>query len=332
MKVKYRSNKKVVTIGGGTGSYIVLSGLKAFPVEISAIIGMFDDGGSTGVLRRELNVSPPGDIRQCLVALSESDQFLKDLFEFRFSEGFLSGHSIGNIIISALEKNANSITVAIDIISKILNVNHKVIPVTLQGTTLCALVNDGDKIIGQDNINKSRLINLLFNLALVPDVEINAHAQKAIKEADKIVINPGNLYTSIIPNFLVKGMKEALLQSEAKLIYVANLMSENGHTDNLTVLDHLRILSGYISPKNIDYVIYNSAVLDEGLLHICTANNQYLVDLGDQDLKQDLKTEIRFIGEDLIDRKIYKKRKGDKLHRSLIRHKADKLAHIIYEL
>jgi uncharacterized cofD-like protein len=328
MKIKYRSNKKVVTIGGGTGSYIVLSGLKAYPVEISAIIGMFDDGGSTGILRRELSVSPPGDIRQCLVALSESDEFLKDLFEYRFSEGFLSGHSIGNIILSALEKNAGSITVAIDIISKILNVTHKVIPVTLQGTTLCVLVHDGDKIMGQDNINKSCLINLSFNLELVPDVEINAHAQEAIKDADKIVINPGNLYTSIIPNFLVKGMKKALLQSEAKLIYVANLMTENGHTDNLTVLDHLRILSGYIYPKNIDYVIYNSAVLDEELLPICTANNQSLVELGDQDVK----TEIRFIGEDLIDRKIYEKRKGDKLHRSLIRHKADKLANIIYGL
>ncbi|HWR68567.1 MAG TPA: uridine diphosphate-N-acetylglucosamine-binding protein YvcK [Desulfomonilia bacterium] len=323
-----KTMKKIATIGGGTGSYVVLSGLKKHPVVISAIIGMFDDGGSTGVLRRELKVMPPGDLRQCLVALSDSDHLLKDLFDYRFSEGFLSGHSLGNIIISALEKNTGSITGAVDIISKLMNITHNVIPVTLQGTTLCAFMKDGEEVIGQDNINKSFLISHLSKLELVPDVEINAHAQKAIIEADKIVINPGDLYTSIIPHFLVKGMKEALLQSRAKLIYVANLMTINGHTDNLTVGDHRKILTGYIHPRKIDYVVYNTAVPDEGLQHVCKEHNQHPVKLGDHDVGSG----IGFVGEDLIDRKIYEKRRGDKLYRSLIRHNADKLATIIYEL
>jgi uncharacterized cofD-like protein len=253
---------------------------------------------------------------------------LKDLLDYRFSEGFLSGHSLGNIIISAMEKNTGSITGAVDVICKLMNITHNVIPVTLHGTTLCAFMKDGEEVIGQDNINKSFLISHLSKLELVPDVEINARAQKAIIEADKIVINPGDLYTSIIPHFLVKGMKEALLQSQAKLIYVANLMTINGHTDNLTVEDHRKILTGYIHPRKIDYVIYNTAVPDEGLQHVCKEHNQNPVELGDQDVGSG----IKFVGEDLIDRKIYEKRRGDKLYRSLIRHNADKLATIIYDL
>lgn len=323
-----RLNQKCVTIGGGTGSYVVLSGLKSYPIEISAIIGMFDDGGSTGVLRRELHVMPPGDVRQCLVALSEPDHVLKELFEYRFYEGFLSGHSLGNIILSALEKNTGSISEAIDSIRTLLNIPHNVIPVTLSGATLCATMHDGEQIVGQDAINKSSLVNRSFTLGLIPDVEINARAQEAILEADKIVINPGDLYTSIIPNFLVKGMKEALLQSHAMVIYVANLMTMNGHTDNLSVVDHQKILADYIHPKNIDYVIYNSVIPDNGLFHVYNKQNQHPVKLGDTAGASG----IQFIGEELIDRKIYTQRRGDALQRSFIRHNADKLAHILYEL
>lgn len=328
MNVRSGNREKLVTIGGGTGSYVVLSGLKSYPVEISAVIGMFDDGGSTGVLRRELNVLPPGDVRQCLVALSAPGHFLKDLFEYRFSEGFLSGHSLGNIILSVLEKNTGSMSKAIDIVSTSMNLIHDVVPVTLQGTTLCASITGGEQIVGQDNINKSVLINRSFKLELVPEVEINPHARKAIVEADKIIINPGDLYTSIIPNFLVKGMKEALLQSQAKFIYVANLMTTHGHTDNLSVSDHLRIIAGYIHPRHIDSVVYNSAVPDEELFQVYNTHHQHFVELGDQDRE----SKTRFIGADLIDRKIYKKRRGDRLQRSFIRHNAEKLATILYEL
>ena len=268
MKVTPGLKKKVVTIGGGTGSHVVLSGLKVYPVEISAIIGMFDDGGSTGVLRRELKVMPPGDVRQCLVALSDPDHALKELLEYRFYEGFLSGHNVGNIILSALEKHSGSISKAIDIIRSMMSIPHHVIPVTLQEAELCARMNDGEKIIGQNNINKSSLVDRSFRLELAPEVDIHVHARKAIMEADKIVINPGDLYTSIIPNFLVKGMKEALLQSQAKLIYVANLMTISGHTDNLSVAEHQKILADYIYPKKIDCVIYNTAVPDETLFHV----------------------------------------------------------------
>ena len=328
MNVISSGKEKFVTIGGGTGSHVVLSGLKTYPVEISAIISMFDDGGSTGILRREMDVMPPGDVRQCLVALSEPGHALRDLLEYRFSEGFLSGHSLGNIILSALEKNSGSISKAIDILSMLMNVTHNVIPVTLQASTLCAVMDDGEKIVGQSNINKSSLVDRTFRMELFPKVEINPHAQKALMEADKIVINPGDLYTSIIPNFLVKGMKEALLKSKAKLIYIANLMTINGHTDNLTAEGHLKILAGYMHPKSIDSVIYNTAVPDEALFDVYNSQNQHPVKLG----VRNIRSRIGYIGDDLIDSKIYKKRKGDRLQRSFIRHNADKLAKILYEL
>lgn len=322
------ASQKLVTIGGGTGSHVVLSGLKSHPVEISAIIGMFDDGGSTGILRKELNVLPPGDVRQCLVALSEPGHPLKDLLEYRFSEGFLSGHSMGNIILSALEKNTGSMSRAIGVISALMNTPHHVVPVTLQAGTLCAFLDDGQQIIGQNAINRSSLVSRSFMLKLVPDVEINDRARQAILDADKIVINPGDLYTSIIPNFLVKGMKEALLQSRATVVYVANLMTVHGHTDNLSVSDHLRILSGHVHPKKIDYVLYNSALPDEAIYRAYNINHQHLVDPA----VRDADPETRFIGEDLIDRKIYRKKKGDTLQRSFIRHNADRLARMICEL
>jgi len=328
MKARPGSHEKVVTIGGGTGSHVVLSGLKSYPVEITAIIGMFDDGGSTGVLRRELKVMPPGDVRQCLVALSAPDHAMKELFEYRFYEGSLSGHSVGNIILSALEKNAGSISRAIDITRTLMNITHQVIPVTLQETTLCSLFDDGQRVLGQNAINRSSLVGRPFRLRLVPAVELNADARAAIMGADKIVINPGDLYTSIIPNFLVDGIREALSQAHATVIYVANLMTINGHTDGLSVVDHQKILAEYMHPKGIDCVIYNTAIPDETLFHAYTSQNQHPVILGDQDAAPG----IRFIGEDLIDSKVYEKRRGDTLQRSFIRHNADKLARILYEL
>lgn len=322
------NHHKIVTIGGGTGSHVVLSGLKSYPVGISAVIGMFDDGGSTGVLRRELKVMPPGDVRQCLVALSEPGHVLKDLFEYRFSDGFLSGHSMGNIILSALEKNTGSMPEAIEAIRSMMNITHTVIPVTLQGATLCAFMDDGEQIVGQDHINKSSLVNRSFRLGLVPDADINDCAQKAIREADKIVINPGDLYTSILPNFLVKGMKEALLQSRAKIIYVANIMTIHGHTDKLSVAGHQKIVSSYLHPRKLDCIIYNTAVPDERIFRRYNLWNQHPVELDDQDIDPD----IRLVGEDLIAERMFEKRKGDMLQRSIIRHDAEKLAKIIYEL
>ncbi|HOS98238.1 MAG TPA: YvcK family protein [Deltaproteobacteria bacterium] len=328
MSTRSGSKRKIVTIGGGTGSFVVLSGLKSFPVDISAIVGMFDDGGSTGVLRKDLNVLPPGDVRQCLAALSEPDHPLREVLEYRFSEGFLSGHSLGNIILSALEKNTGSMARAIDALSALMNITHGVIPVTLQQATLCASFESGEKILGQDTINKTSLSHRPFRLELVPKVEINPRARKAILEADTIVLNPGDLYTSIIPNFLVQGMKEALLQSQAQIIHVANIMSTHGHTDRLTVVDHQRILAGYMHPRRIDCVIYNTAVPNRELFHAYNAQNQHPVEPGDLAGEEG----VRFIGEDLIDRKIYRKKAGDTLQRSFIRHNAARLAEIICEL
>ncbi len=218
--------QKIVTIGGGTGSFVVLSGLKDYPIELTAIVSMTDDGGSTGVLRDELGVLPPGDVRQCLVALSSSGHITRELFNYRFENGCLSGHSFGNIFLSALEKISGDFYQAVKEAEKILHVNGRVVPVTLSNTNLEVLFNNNKIIKGQVNIFNSDL-HELKEIRLNPRVKANPEAIKAIKEADKIVINAGDFYSSIIPNFLVQGIPAAIKKARAKIIYIANLMTKN---------------------------------------------------------------------------------------------------------
>lgn len=317
--------QKIVTIGGGTGSFTILSGLKYYPVEISAIVSMADDGGSTGILRDELGVLPPGDVRQCLVALSESGKVMRDLFNYRFSSGSLSGHNFGNIFLSTIEKVTGSFDRAAKEAGKILRIQGRVIPVTLTDTKLVATFADGKKIVGQNNIDEVNLQGL-SSIELVPRANANKEALEAIRKADKIVINPGNFFSSLVPNLLVDGIVEAISKSKAKKIYVANLMTKPGHSDNYSVVDYLNLLESYLGKKSIDTVIYNTSKPSKELLNKYARQGECFVELGN--LPKNIRT--KFIGAPLLSKKKLKQQKGDIMKRTLIRHDSDEIAKLIF--
>jgi uncharacterized cofD-like protein len=253
-------NKKMVVIGGGTGCFTVLSGLKKYPVELSAIVSMADSGGSTKILREEFGILPPGDVRRALVALSQSEKLLSDLFSYRFNEGRLAGHNFGNLLITALERIKGSFEKAVEGAGRILNIKGEVIPVTLQSANLQAVLEDGQVIKGEANIDipKHDPKLKIKKVYLKPQAKVNKKAKKNILEADLIVIGPGDLYTSIIPNLLVKGIPEAIRKSRAKKVYVCNLMTKLGETNNFTGLDFVKEIERYLGGRFLDYVIFNN--------------------------------------------------------------------------
>jgi len=326
-----KNRQKIVTIGGGSGSFMVLSGLKKYPVDLSAVVTMSDDGGSTGVLRDELGVLPPGDVRQCLVALSQSGKTLRELFNYRYGNGGLDGHSFGNIFLSTLEKITGSLDLAIKEAGQILRIRGRVLPVTLKNTTLIAVLKNGQKIIGEKNIYsyKNDFLNLK-KLYLKPKAKLNPEIFQVLKNADKIVINPGDLYSSLIPNFLVEGLSQAIAKSKAKVIYIANLMTKAGQTDNFTLNDYIVALEKYLGKGIIKYVVFNTELPDSKLLKKYAKHGEKPVIPGD--FKKLPK--IDFLGNKLLSHNNYRVDKNDKLGdlRSLIRHDSCKLAKIIYDL
>lgn len=316
--------KKIIIIGGGTGTFTVLSGLKKYPVNLTAIVSMADDGGSTGVLRDELGVLPPGDIRQCLVALSKSSKTLRDLMNYRFSEGSLKGHSFGNIFLSAAEKMTGSFDSAVNKISEVLRIQGKVIPATLDKVKLTAYLKDGRIVKGQSSIHKENL-RQLEKIALEPKGVINPKALQSIKTADAIVIGPGNFYSSLIPNFLIIGLSTAITSSPAKKIYICNLMNKEGHTDNFTPIDFTEKIKKYLNGE-IDYVIYNNQRPPIDWLEYYKQEGE-LVKFNNDSLPKN------FIGDDLVNTNISKQAKGDiLLKRNLIRHNQDRLAALIMKI
>lgn len=319
--------QRIVTIGGGTGSFTVLSGLKYYPVELSAIVSMADDGGSTGVLRDELGVLPPGDVRQCLVALSESRKTLLDLFNYRYAHGGLSGHSFGNIFLSTLEKMTGDFGKAVKEAGRILGIHGQVIPVTFTDTKLVARLKNGKVVAGQHKIEQGHTSNI-NKLWLEPRARANPEALEALRRADKIVINPGNLFASIIPTLLVAGVADAIKGSRAQKIYVANLMSSLGLTDNFTVMDHVAVLERYLGRNVIDAVIYNTQKPRPEQLKKYSREGEHLVELGEVPPR----SRFKLVGERLVSRRVYKKPTGDTIRRTLIRHDSDKIAKIIFAL
>lgn len=260
-KLQRVSHKKIVVIGGGTGVFVVLNGLKNYPSELSAIITMADDGGSTGLLREDFGILPPGDVRRALVALSHSDnKILARLFNYRFREGRgLNGHSFGNLFLAALERITGDFSRAIDEAGKILNIRGGVIPVTLNRTHLVAELENGKIIKGETNIDipKHNPELKIKKIWLEPAAKINPEAKKAIKEADLVVIGPGDLYTSIIPNLLVRGVKEIIKKSSAKKLYVVNIMTKYGETHGFSASDFVLEIEKYLGKGVLDYVLVN---------------------------------------------------------------------------
>jgi len=253
--------KSIVVIGGGTGAFTVLSGLKNRNFDLSAILTMADDGGSSGVLREEFGILPPGDIRRALLALSSSPtNTLARLFNYRFKQGTgLKGHSFGNLLITALEEITGNFTKAIEEAGRILGAKGKIIPVTLENTRLFARLENGILIVGETNIDIPKHDGRLKikEVFLNPPVKANPQALEAFKKADIIIMGPGDLYTSLAPTLLVKGVSEAIKKSKAKKVYFCNIMTKFGETTGFKAIDFLNVLESYLGKNTIDYFVVN---------------------------------------------------------------------------
>jgi uncharacterized cofD-like protein len=324
---KKENGFKVVAIGGGTGLPSVLSGLRSFTKHLTAIVTVTDSGRSSGVLRNDLNVLPPGDIRNCIISLSNSGELMKQLFQYRFSGGKqLDGMSLGNLFIAALAKVTGSFEKAVKETSKVLAIEGQVLPSTLHDTHLCAELADGSIIEQEFNVRKlgkapiKRVFLKPANAVLLPA------AAKAIKEADLIVLGPGSLYTSVITNLLVKGMPAAIKKSKAKKALICNIMTQAGQTDNFTLSQHVDAVEQYLGKNVLDFLIINNGKPNTAVLQHYKKENAQLVALD----RQSLPAKLQVVEADLIDRKravAHEWRKVD-----LLRHDSEKLAKILIGL
>lgn len=249
---------KIVAVGGGTGLSVLLSGLKEHTSNITAIVTVADSGGSSGRIREQFDILPPGDIRNCLVALADASTLMRDLFQFRFQEGSeLAGHSFGNLFITAMTRLTGDFEKAVKETSKVLALRGQVVPSTLNNVALVAEHTDGSITEGEDKIPKTH--KPIRRVYLKPDQPAaTPEALRAIEEAEVIVLGPGSLYTSIIPNLLIKEITEAIVASEAIKVYVCNVMTQPGETDKYTASEHVKALVRHSHPRILDYCVLNS--------------------------------------------------------------------------
>lgn len=257
---------RVVAVGGGTGLSTLLSGLKEYTSNITAIVTVADDGGSSGRIRQQFDILPPGDIRNCLVALADAPTLMRDLFQFRFDDSSdLSGHSFGNLFITVMTRLTGDFEKAVKETSKVLALRGQVIPSTLNNVVLVAEYKDGSATEGEHNIPEThKPINKVY---LKPTASVaTPEAVKAIQEAQLIVLGPGSLFTSIIPNLLIKEITEAIVASGAIKVYVCNVMTQSGETDNFTASDHMKALIKHTHPRIFDYCVLNSGEIPEEIL------------------------------------------------------------------
>lgn len=323
---------KAVVMGGGTGTFTVLSSLKDYVSDISAVIAMSDNGGSTGALRDELGVLPPGDVRQCLVALSSSSQTMRDLFTYRFSKGSLKGHSFGNVFLAALEKVTGSFADAVEAAGEVLHITGKVIPVTTDDVHLKAAWKNGMQTKGQVDVRLRQVAGAGHpELALSPKAKLNPAAREAILDADLVILGPGNLHSSLIPILLVDGMKEALAKTQAKKIYVCNLMTQKGETAGYSVADFMEEIEHYGGAGAFDYVVYNTAPYPKNLLARYAKEDEQPVAAAEGEFAG---KRYRALGEKLLASKQAKAPKADlhPLKRTLIRHDGEKLARLFMKI
>lgn len=259
--------KNVVVIGGGTGLSTLLRGLKLFPINITAIVTVADDGYSTGRLRKEFNIPAVGDLRNVLVSLSEVEPLVEELLQYRFNTySDLDKHAMGNLLLTAMYNITGSLTDSLVSLSKILNIKGRVLPFTEDKAVLVARTTDGECIEGQSNITKAgKHIDFVYYKNKVRTTD---DVLKAIEEADLIIIGIGSLYTSIIPNLLTDEVKKALKESRAKKMYICNIMSEHGETDGYMVSDCIKEINRYVDKNFIDVVLVNNAIVSDDILKL----------------------------------------------------------------
>jgi len=276
----------ITTIGGGTGTFNVLSGLgKNRHLNLAAIVTVADSGGSTGELRDEFGILPPGDVRRAIVALSEDTEVVRRLFEYRFKEGrSIAGHTVGNLLLTALSDITGDFERGIEELSEMFNVHGKVIPVTLDNVHLGVTLENGDRIVGETDIDipKHDANIPIKDAFLLGGGCLNPRAKEAIENSDYVIIGPGDLYTSLIPNLLCQGMVESLRTTDAKIIYVCNVMTKHGETDGFVVEDFVRVIEHYIGEGRIDFVLVNNGELRSDLLKKYEAEGKAPVRLRDR--------------------------------------------------
>ncbi|MCB9800498.1 MAG: YvcK family protein [Candidatus Omnitrophica bacterium] len=308
---------RVVAVGGGTGLSTLLSGIKLYTSNITAIVTVTDTGGSSGRLRDEMDMLPPGDIRNCLVALADAGPLIRDLFQYRFEVGEgLKGHSFGNLFITALSKVTGDFEKAIAESSRVLAIRGRVIPSTLDKVTLVGEFIDGTQEEGETRITETD--KPLKNIRLKPDnCRARPEALDAIESADLIIFGPGSLYTSVLPNLLIRDICDAILRSDAYKVYIQNVMTQPGETNNLSAWDHLRVLLEHTDPRILNACFVNSAEIPAEMLEKYKEKEAEPVVL---DLD-----EIRSKGYEVIEGEILKVIEGQ------VRHDPAVLAQLIFE-
>ena len=311
---------QIVVIGGGTGLSTMLRGLKYYTSNITAIVTVADDGGGSGALREDLGILPPGDIRNCILALADTEPLMDELLQYRFTDGRLKNQSFGNLFLAAMNGVSDNFESAVQKMSSVLAVTGKVLPVTLENMHLKAELENGNIVEGESDIPKEALKqkSKIKKLMITPEnAKPLEDALQAIKEADAIVMGPGSLYTSVLPNILVKDIASSVRKSDALKIYISNIMTQPGETDNFAVSDHLKTLRKYGGRDIVDYVIAN---VDKESLENA---NQYELD-GAQPVELD-KENIEKLGIDIVEANLVKLKNG------LVRHDSEHLAEILIQ-
>lgn len=306
--------KKIVVIGGGTGLSVLLRGLKEKDFDITAIVTVGDDGGSSGRLREDLKVPPPGDVRNVIVALSDTEPLMEQLFQYRFTQGEgLKGHSVGNLFLAAMTEITGDFTTAVKEMRRVLAVKGNVLPVTNEDIKLCATMEDGSIIIGESKIPESG--KKIEKVQILPEnAKATPESIKAIKEADMIVLGPGSLYTSLLPNLLFNNLSEAIKNSNAKKVYISNIMTQKGETDSFTVFDHVKVLYDHLGEDLFDIVLVNKEIIPLDIIKKYNDQGSSVVRL---DKKKMDRYGFRIIHSDFV------------LYDGLIRHNAKKIADVL---
>lgn len=321
---------RIVVVGGGTGSFTVLSALKEYTPQLTAIVSMADDGGSTGVLRDELGVLPPGDVRQCLVALSQSPK-MRDLFSYRFDNGTFGGHSFGNIFLTALEKTTGSFAEAVQAASDILRVRGRVLPATLDNIRLKMTWEDksfelyGEHVIDADEFAHDAR---QATLSLVPNATANPSALQAIQDADMVVLAPGDLYTSLGSLLVIDGFGEALKKTKAIILYVSNLVTKQGQTDGFTVEDHVKEIERLAGQEIVDVVLYNTTIPPSEVVERYKEEGAHLLKQGNIKNKHYSSIGCHLLGEKVKNNLV----EASPVVRSLIRHDTSRLGKEIIDV
>ena len=322
--IQAKVDPKIVVIGGGTGQSIFLRGLKNYTKNITAVVTVADDGGGSGVLREDLGMLPPGDIRNCILALADMEPTMEKVMQYRFEEGSLKGQSFGNLFLAAMNGIYGNFEVAITKISEIFAITGNVYPVTLENIKLVAKLKNGNIVEGESIIPKavksqdSGIEEVHLNPAKPKPLE---EVLKAIVDADVVVIGPGSLYTSIIPNLLVDEMVDTIIKSKALKIYISNMMTQPGETDNYNVYDHIKSIIKHTGKGIIDAVIVNSEIINGDDLKKYKFDGATQVLMDDAQRKQMSELNIKIVENNLVEVK-----------KSYIRHDAHKIAQIIVKL